>query len=163
MQITPISLNDFEHFWPIFKAVISARQSYTIDPEISYDEAFELWCLVPQKTFVSIQEGIVTGSYYLQQNAHGPGSHICNCAYMVADEYRGQGIARKLCLHSQQTALDEGFIGMQFNTVVSTNRAAIELWKSLGFSIVGTVPKAYNHKNLGFVDTHIMYKTLKED
>jgi GNAT superfamily N-acetyltransferase len=163
VQITPISLNDFEHFWPIFKAVISAQQSYTIDPEISYDEAFEMWCLIPQKTFVSKQDVDITGSYYLKPVASGPGSHICTCAYMVAEDYRGQGIAREMCLHSQRVALDEGFEAMQFNAVVASNESAIKLWKDLGFSIVGTIPNAYEHKVHGLVDTHIMYKSLSED
>lgn len=163
MQITPITLKDFEHFWPIFKSVISDLQSYTIDPEISYDEAFEMWCLVPQKTFVSKEDGIITGSYYLKSNAAGPGSHICNCGYMVAEEYRGRGIAREMCLHSQRVALDEGYEAMQFNSVVSTNEAAIKLWKDLGFSIVGTIPHGYDHKIHGLVDTYIMYKSLRED
>ena len=31
---------------------------------------------------------------------------------------------------------------MQFNAVVATNARAIALWESLGFTIVGTVPRA---------------------
>lgn len=160
MQITPITLKDFEQLWPIFKSIIAAQETYTIAPDISYDEAFETWCLVPQKTFVSKQDGVITGSYYLKPNAAGPGSHICNCGYMVAEDYRGQGIARELCLHSQRVALDEGFEAMQFNTVVSSNEAAVELWKKLGYKIIGTIPHAYDHKTHGLVDAYIMYKSL---
>jgi hypothetical protein len=43
---------------------------------------------------------------------------------------------------------------------VSTNTGAIALWKSLGFSIVGTVPQAYHHRTNGLVDIHIMHRTL---
>ena len=35
---------------------------------------------------------------------------------------------------------DQGFRGIQFNAVVETNVAAVRLWESLGFEIVGTVP-----------------------
>lgn len=162
MQIIPITLKDFEQFWPIFKSIISARESYSIDPNISYDEAFETWCLEPQKTFVCKDKDVITGSYYLKPNADGPGSHICNCGYMVAAKFRGNGIAKTLCLHSQQVALDEGFEAMQFNSVVSTNEAAIHLWKNLGFSIIGNIPNAYRHKTQGLVDAHIMYKPLSQ-
>lgn len=161
MQISPITLKDFEQFWPIFKNIINAQDSYSIEPNISYDEAFETWCLVPQRTFVSKDQGVITGSYYLKPNAAGPGSHICNCGYMVSADHRNRGIAREMCLHSQRVALDEGFEAMQFNSVVSTNDAAIKLWKDLGFSIIGTIPHAYDHKIHGLVDAHIMYKTLK--
>lgn len=162
MQITPITLKDFEQFWPIFKSIISAQESYSIDPKISFDEAFETWCLEPQKTFVSKNNGIVTGSYYLKPNAGGPGSHICNCGYMVSTDNRRQGIARELCLHSQRVALDEGYEAMQINSVVSTNDAAMKLCEKLGFSIVGTIPHAYDHKVHGLVDAHIMYKSLNQ-
>jgi hypothetical protein len=30
---------------------------------------------------------------------------------------------------------------MQFNSVVSTNAAAVHLWKTLGYQIIGTTPK----------------------
>ncbi len=49
---------------------------------------------------------------------------------------------------------------MQFNLVVSTNEGAVRLWQSLGFEIVGTLPGAFRHSKLGYVDAHVMYKTM---
>ena len=49
---------------------------------------------------------------------------------------------------------------MQFNLVVSTNERAIRLWKRLGFHVVGTLPRAFRHQRLGFVDALVMYKKL---
>jgi ribosomal protein S18 acetylase RimI-like enzyme len=49
---------------------------------------------------------------------------------------------------------------MQFNLVVSTNEGAVRLWKGLGFEIVGTLPRAFHHRRLGFVDAYVMYKWL---
>ena len=46
---------------------------------------------------------------------------------------------------------------MQFNAVVETNERAVELWKSLGFSIIGTVPRAFRHPAHGLVGLHIMH------
>ncbi len=160
MEITRITLEDFEGFWPIYKSVISAQETRTIDPDISYDEAFESWCLEPQFTYVSKENGVVTGSYYLKANAAGPGSHICNCDYIIDGLHRDRGITKMLCHHSQQVAVDAGFSAMQFNSVVSTDQRSIKLWKDLGFTIIGTVPNAYRHKTQGYVDSHIMYKAL---
>lgn len=160
MEITRITLDDFKQFWPTFRAIVSAQDSYAFATDISYDEAFEVWCLVPQITYVTKIDGEIAGSYYLKPNAAGPGSHICNCGYMVSADFQGRGIARALCQHSQQVAIDSGYRAMQFNSVVSSNEAAIHLWKSMGFSIIGTIPKAYNHKTLGLVDSYIMYKEL---
>jgi len=36
------------------------------------------------------------------------------------------------------------------------------LWKKLGFSIVGTLPKAFRHKRLGYIDAYVMYQLLQE-
>ena len=41
---------------------------------------------------------------------------------------------------------------------MSTNLVAIQLWLKLGFKIVGTVPKAFNHQKLGLVDVYVMHR-----
>ncbi len=49
---------------------------------------------------------------------------------------------------------------MQYNLVVSTNDGAIRLWKKLGFDIVGTLPGAFRHPRMGFVDAFVMFKRV---
>ena len=51
---------------------------------------------------------------------------------------------------------------MQFNFVVSTNTAAVALWQSLGFAIVGTLPGAFRHQEFGFVDAYVMFRSLED-
>lgn len=53
-----------------------------------------------------------------------------------------------------------GFHAMQFNMVVSTNESAVALWKKPGFSIVGTLPQAYRHLELGLVNSYVMHRFL---
>jgi ribosomal protein S18 acetylase RimI-like enzyme len=65
-----------------------------------------------------------------------------------------------MCEHSQVEAVKRGFKAMQFNLVVSTNAVAVNLWKKHGFSIVGTLPGAFQHRALGYVDAYVMFKTL---
>lgn len=161
MNIREITKLDFDLFWPTFKVIIEAQETYAFDPQMSHEDAYQLWCIVPQKTYVAIIDGKIAASYYIKANAAGPGSHICNCGYMVSAEFRGRGIAETLCKHSQQQAIKSGFTAMQFNSVVSTNEGAVYLWKKLGYSIIGTIPHAYHHKNLGLVDAYIMYKALQ--
>lgn len=160
MQILPITADDFQRFWPTFRAVVQACETYAIDPAIDYAAAYALWCEQPLQTFIAKEGEQVLGSYYLKANAAGPGDHVCNCGYMVDPQARGRGVARALCEHSQQMAREAGFHAMQFNAVVATNTVAIRLWQSLGFAIVGTVPEAYRHARHGLVDAHVMYKRL---
>lgn len=49
---------------------------------------------------------------------------------------------------------------MQFNFVVGTNGRAIALWRSLGFDIVGRLPLAFDHPDLGLVDAFVMHRML---
>lgn len=82
---------------------------------------------------------------------------------MVAEAARGKGVAREMCLHSQTIAVELGFKAMQFNSVVSTNEIAVKLWQSLGYNIIGTIPKAYRHRIHGLVDSYIMHKWLEHN
>ncbi len=128
---------------------------------MTLEQAFDLWCETPLKAYAFVENDLVLGTYYIKPNAMGPSHHICNCGYMVSSEARDRGIARRLCEHSQHKAIELGFEAMQFNSVVSTNEVAVRLWKKLGFNIVGTIPKAYKHPQLGYVDSYVMYKWLK--
>lgn len=161
MKIVEMDRKDFECFWPVFRTIVQAQETYAFDPEIVFEEAYELWCLSPQVTFAAKEDDTILGTYYLKKNASGPGSHISNCGYMVAPAARGQGVARSLCLHSQQVAIELGYSAMQFNSVVSTNEIAVRLWQNLGFDIIGKIPLGYKHMRHGFVDTFIMHKQLR--
>ena len=151
---------DFERFWGTFSQIVQAQETYALDAEVSYQHAFELWWARPLKTFIFESQGDVRGSYYLKANGEGPSGHICNCGYMVKAAFQGQGIAKRLCEHSQAIAIELGFKAMQFNSVVSTNAAAVHLWKTLGYQIIGTIPKGYQHSYLGSVDCYVMHKFL---
>ncbi|WP_404473421.1 GNAT family N-acetyltransferase [Vreelandella venusta] len=158
---TPMTSEDFITFWPTFQSIVAAQETYAIDPNITYNDAFALWCQTPLHSIaVKDGQGQLLGAYYLKANAAGPGNHVCNCGYMVTPQARGQGVARAMCEHSQAVAIEAGFQAMQFNAVVASNQVAVKLWQRLGFHIVGTVPNAYRHATLGLVDTHVMYKTL---
>lgn len=160
MQIVPISEKDFRQFWPEFQSIIQAQETYAYEPTMSYKEAFALWCVAPQVCFVAKEGETILGSYFLKANGMGPSSHICNCGYMVSSSARGKGVARALCEHSQGTGRSLGYTAMQFNAVVSTNTIAVKLWQKLGFAIVGTIPNAYKHGKMSYVNTYVMYKAL---
>ena len=101
-----------------------------------------------------------TRSYFIKPNQPGPGAHVCNCGYVVSPAAQGQGVASLMYEHSQQQAVAMGFRAMQFNLVVASNVRAVRLWQHLGFAIVSTLPGAFRHHPLGYVDAHVMFKTL---
>lgn len=152
---------DYDGVWEIFSDVITGGDAFSFVPDTPKSELKKLWFAEEMDTFVAVDNsGKVVGSYYVKPNQPGLGSHIANAGYMVHPEEKGKGIGRLLCEHSIDFARAKGYLGMQFNMVVSTNTAAVKLWKSFGFSIIGTIPQAFRHQKLGLVDAYIMYKGL---
>ena len=155
--------SDWSAVWAIIKPVFRAGETYAYSPEITEHEARCVWVEMPQRTYVAIGDsGDVLATYYIKPNQPALGAHVCNCGYVVAEAARGKGIASRLCEHSQSEAIDLGFESMQYNLVVSTNEGAIRIWKKHGFDVIGTLPGAFRHPRLGFVDALVMYKTLKK-
>ena len=153
---------DWPAIWPIFQEIVRAGDTYAYPTDTDKPTAEVLWMTKPDRTFVFEYDGNILGTYYLKTNQDGPGQHVCNCGYMVSSDARGMGIARQMCEHSQGTAVAMGFKAMQFNFVASSNEVAVALWKKLGFDVVGTLPRAFNHPTLGLVDAFVMYKWLAD-
>lgn len=152
---------DWDATWRILEPVFRAGESYPFSPEFPEEKARRFWVDKPSATFVAEDEdGTVVGTYFIKPNQASLGAHVCNCGYVVSEEARGQGIASKMCEHSQREALARDFRSMQFNFVISTNEAAIRLWKKQGFEVVGTLPEAFRHPRKGFVDAYVMFKKL---
>ena len=79
---------------------------------------------------------------------------------MVASTARGRGVGQAMGAHSLDEARRLGYRAMQFNLVVATNEPSLALWLKMGFKIVGTLPEAFDHAELGPVDAHVMYRFL---
>lgn len=151
---------DFDGIWEIFHAVVAQGDTYVYPTETTKEEARAIWMAPGLSTYVALLDGEVVGTYILKANQPGLGSHVANAGYMVRSDRAGRGIGRALCEHSLDEARRAGFLAMQFNAVVSTNEPAVALWRKMGFAVVGTVPKAFNHRRLGLVDLFIMYRFL---
>ncbi len=160
MNIREATEKDFDEIWPIFHEIVSAGETYAYSQDTTKEQALNIWLKVPRKTFVFEENGKILGTYYLKTNQAGPGSHVCNCGYMVSSQARGKGLATSMCKHSQEIAKELGYKAMQFNFVASSNEGAVRLWTKLGFEIVGNLPKAFNHPVNGYVDALVMYKWL---
>lgn len=151
---------DFDGIWEIFHAVVAKGDTYAYDPNTTKEEARAIWMAPGLSTYVAFLEGEVVGTYILKANQPALGSHVANAGYMVHRDYAGRGIGRALCEHSLEEARRAGFLAVQFNAVVSTNEPAVALWRKIGFAVVGTVPKAFRHRQLGLVDLLVMHRFL---
>ena len=157
LEIRRAAKTDADIIWTIIEPVIRAGETYALDQDMTKQEALSYWMSPDKWTFVAESEGEVLGTYYLKTNQAGGGSHVCNCGYITSERARGKGIARHMCEHSKLKAHEFNFKAMQYNCVLSTNEGAVRLWKRLGFDIVGTIPKVFDHPKKGLVDAFVMY------
>lgn len=150
---------DWSAIWPFLREIVRAGETYTLPTDLTEAEARSRWFrAAPWQTFVAVVDGVVVGTSKFGPNQEGPGSHVANASFMVAPASAGGGVGRALAVSTLQAAQASGFHAMQFNAVVETNSRAVQLWESLGFAILATVPEAFHHPTDGFVGLHVMYQ-----
>jgi hypothetical protein len=76
----------------------------------------------PGEVVVAVEDDAVVGSSNVYANRPGPGSHISSANV---------------------------FVGAQFNAVAASNTPAVSLYRRLGFTTVGTVPRELKMSVIG--------------
>ncbi len=160
IRFDKISHSHWPAVWAILEPVFRAGETYPQPVDISEAEARRYWMTAPVQSYVALKDGAVLGVFYLKPNQPALGAHVCNAGYAVSPTARGQGIGGHMCAWSQLEARRLGYLAMQYNLVVSTNKVAVALWQRHGFTIVGRLTRAFRHKRLGLVDAFVMYKEL---
>ncbi len=162
MLIRDARPEDWSAIWPFFRVIVAAGETYAYDQDLDKAEAERVWMVAPPgRTSVAVgDDGAVLGSAAMYANRGGRGAHVASASFMVDPERSGHGVGRALGEDMLAWARQAGFRAVQFNAVVETNRGAVGLWRSLGFTIVGTVPEAFHHPHHGYVGLHVMHRFL---
>ena len=165
VQIRTATDADWPAIWPFLHEIVTARETYAYDPELTEEQARPLWMspssAARSRTTVAVDaDGTVLGTANMYPNRPGPGSHVASASFMVDTAARGKGVGRLLGQDMIDWAAREGFRSIQFNAVVETNESAVHLWQALGFTIIGTVPEAFDHPKHGYVGLHVMHRPL---
>ena len=146
--------------WTILKSVISSGDTYAFLPNSSKKQMLNYWFSAEKHTYVAVLYDEIVGTFIMRANQLGLGSHIANAGYMTSPKHTGKGIGYKMGAFSLEEAKRLGYQAMQFNLVVKTNEGAVRLWQRLGFKIIGEIPEAFQHQQLGFVNAYIMYQKI---
>jgi L-amino acid N-acyltransferase YncA len=150
---------DWAAIWPVFSDIVTAGETYAYPAGLSSEQARDLWVeSTPAQTVVAVEGTRLLGTAKMGPNRPGRGSHVATASFMISADARGTGVGRALGEYALDWARRHGYTAMQFNAVVETNKAAVHLWQSLGFEIIGTVPEAFDHRELGLVGLHVMYQ-----
>ena len=160
IEIRKAETQDKPAIWSIIKTVIAGGDTYVFSPDASEDEMLAYWFTPDKHNYVAVLDGEVVATFWLRANQPGLGAHVGNAAYMVSPDAAGKGIGKNMALWSLDEARRLGFTALQFNFVVKTNTVAVNLWKSIGFEVIGEIPDAFDHSREGLVNALIMYQKL---
>ncbi len=159
-SIRPLVEADWPQVHALVVEVATAGETYAMDVPGSEQETRELWS--GQAVVVAVDGDQVLGSAKMGPNRPAQGAHVGTASFMVGSAARGRGVGRALGEHAVRWHREHGFEAIQFNAVVSTNTAALALWRSLGFETVGTVPGAFRLPDSSYADLHVMYLRMKD-
>ena len=151
---------DKEAVWQILRNINEQGDSFAFSPGTPKEEMLSWWFDPSKHVYVACDGDTIAGSFLIKDNQPGLGSHIANAAYAVSPHARGKGVGKLMGEFSLPEAKRLGYTAMQYNIVVKTNTVAVKLWQSIGFSIIGEIPEAFRHKQLGLVNAYIMYRKL---
>ena len=107
-----------------------------------------------------VETGEIVGLYILHPNNIGRCGHICNASYAVRKDCRGRHIGELLVKDCMIRAKKLGFRILQFNAVVATNQAALNLYARLGFVQLGVIPGGFQMKDGHYEDIIPHYHVL---
>lgn len=160
-MIRQATTEDWPAIWPIFAAVVQQGETYAYPTDLTSEAVCDLWLeRPPGRTVVFEEDDQVLGTAKMGPNRPSYGAHIGTASFMVSEAARGQGVGRQLGEHVVTWHREQGYRGIQFNAVVESNIAAVNLWSDLGFEIIGTVPGAFKSKLHGYVGLHVMFLDL---
>lgn len=151
--------SDWDAFEPVFREVVADGRTYAIDASVDDADAQAFWSDCAHRVVAEV-DGELLGAAKMGPNRPAQGAHVGTASFMVGSAARGKGVGRALGEYVVDWHRREGFRAIQFNAVVSTNRAAVALWRSLGFEVVGTVPEAFGLPDGSWADLLVMHLDL---
>ena len=160
-SIRPATVEDWPAIWPVLRHTVAAGETYAYSEDLTSEQAQSLWLERPPGLTVVLEEhGRILGTAKMGPNRPGRGDHVGTASFMVDPDTRGRGVGRRLGEWVVAWHRDQGYRGIQFNAVVETNTTAVKLWQDLGFTIIGTVPEAFDSRARGRVGLHVMHRRL---
>jgi ribosomal protein S18 acetylase RimI-like enzyme len=161
MEIRDATDADWPAMWRFMAPIVAAGETYAWDLDMTADEARSIWFPAPPgATLVATEGDAILGTAELQPNHGGPGSHVANASFMVDPAQAGRGAGRALGEAVIARAAREGFRAIVFNAVAESNARAVALWRSLGFTVLATIPEGFDHPVHGRVGLHVMHRPL---
>ncbi len=162
VNIRPATDDDFPAVYALFQQVLREGLTYSYIPEEMTESRSRDYWMHAEGTHCCVAEvnGQFAGCFALRINRTGRANHVANASFIVHPAHRGKGVGRALGQSAIELAKSLGYKAIQYNFVVSVNEVAVKLWKSLGYTVIGTMPEGFQHPTLGLVDVYMMHRYL---
>ena len=151
MRIRQFKTEDAKSAAEIWNSVVEDGIAFPQMETLSTEEARNFF---ESQSYTGIAEdnGDIVGLYILHPNNVGRCGHICNTSYAVKKGIRGKHIGEQLVKDSMAVGKCLGFRILQFNAVVATNEIALHIYKNLGFTQLGCIPRGFLMKDGHYED-----------
>lgn len=130
----------------LWNNIVQAGRAFPQDEEFDKSSGLEFF---KSQTYTAVarekSSGKLAGLYILHPNNVGRCGHICNASYAVSEEFRGQHLGEALVKDCIVQARKAGYKILQFNAVVASNTAALNLYRKLGFTQLGVIPDGFRN------------------
>lgn len=166
VQLRLADRRDVEPLRDLYRVIVEEGNSYPHDRFPDQEGFMDYWfrgkstvaAYVPDRAHAA---GMV-GAFYLKPNWPGRAGHVANAGFIVAPDWRSQGLGRLLGETMLAYAKQLGYRGIIFNLVFSENAVARHLWEKLGFEKIGMIPGAVRKNDGSYQDAMIMFRSLLE-
>src|SRR5260221_12391657 len=123
LEIRKFLPEDRDQIKEILLAIVKKGDAFVYSPSSSREELLDYSLAKTKRSYSAIQDGSVVGTFFMQDNQPGLGSHIANAGYATLPGNYGKGVGRAMGLFSSDVARKPGYKAMQFNIVVKTTNA----------------------------------------
>lgn len=158
LTVRPLQERDWGQVHQIVVEVAAAGATHAMRVPADEAETRRTWSA--PLVVVAVDGDRVLGTATAGPQREAQGSHVGTASFMVDGAARGRGVGRALAEHVVDWHRRQDFRAIQLNAVVSTNVAAMTLWRRLGFVVVGTVPEAFALPSGERADLHVMHLDL---
>lgn len=163
IAIRPATPADFDAMWAVHEELIASGDTMYFPADITREACLAYWFGPDVASHVAVLNGErLLGMYRLVPAQPGRGAHVASAFFVVSPAAQGIGVGKLLGADCLRAARQAGYLAMQLDFVISSNVAAVLLWKRLGFQVAGTLAGAYRHPQLGYVDAYLMYQLLND-
>jgi RimJ/RimL family protein N-acetyltransferase len=167
VQLVSADERDVQPLKALYRVIVEEGTSYPHDRFPDDEDFLDYWFRGKQTVaaYVPDREGAagMAGAFYLKPNWPGRAGHVANAGFIVAPEWRGQGLGWLLGQTMLDYAKQLGYRSVLFNLVFTENLIARRLWEKLGFTPLGIIPGAVRKNDGTYQDAIIMFRSLLDD